>query len=161
MADELRLQLVQLLRGDHAHMSFDEAMRGVPAGAINERAPNVAYTPWHLVEHLRITQWDMLRYIEDPTGHVSPEWPVGYWPSPDATTDEAGFAASVDQFISDRTEMEQVALDAGRDLTAVLTGTPGHTPLRCLFVIGNHNSYHLGEFASLRQVMGSWPADRR
>jgi hypothetical protein len=24
-------------------------------------------------------------------------------------------------------------------------------------IIGNHNSYHLGEFASLRQVMGSWP----
>jgi hypothetical protein len=42
----------------------------------------------------------------------------------------------------------------------VLEGTPGHTPLRCLMLIGNHNSYHIGEFASLRQVMGSWPKGR-
>jgi hypothetical protein len=27
-------------------------------------------------------------------------------------------------------------------------------------IIGNHNSYHLGEFAGLRQVMGSWPEKR-
>jgi hypothetical protein len=33
--------------------------------------------------------------------------------------------------------------------------------LRGLMIIGNHNSYHLGEFASLRQVMGSWPEDRK
>ena len=32
---------------------------------------------------------------------------------------------------------------------------------RGLMIIGNHNSYHLGEFAGLRQVMGSWPEIRR
>ncbi len=56
--------------------------------------------------------------------------------------------------------MEKIALDEQRDLTVVLAGTPGHTPLRGLFIIGNHNSYHLGEFAGMRQVMGSWPRDR-
>ncbi|MEO6349931.1 MAG: DinB family protein [Candidatus Limnocylindrales bacterium] len=160
MPDELRAQLVQLLRGGHAHMSFEDAMLGFPAWAINERAAHMTYTPWHLVEHLRITQWDMLRYIEDPTGHKSPDWPIGYCPSPDAETEEAGFQASVEQFLSDRRAMEAVALDERRDLVAVLEGTPGHTPLRGLQIIGNHNSYHLGEFASLRQVMDSWPPGR-
>ncbi len=47
-------------------MTFDAAVADFPDWAINERAPNVTYTPWHLIEHLRITQWDMLRYIEDP-----------------------------------------------------------------------------------------------
>jgi hypothetical protein len=42
------------------------------------------------------------------------------------------------------------------DLFAVLKGTPGHTVFREMTVVGNHNSYHLGEFASLRQVMASW-----
>jgi hypothetical protein len=28
-------------------------------------------------------------------------------------------------------------------------------------IIGDHNAYHLGEFAILRQVMGSWPPDHR
>ena len=160
MTDELRRQLVQLLRGTQAHMGFDDAVADLPAWAINARGPNVTYTPWHLVEHLRMTQWDMLRYIEDPTGHVSPKWPIGYWPAPDAETDEAGFRASVEGFRADLRAMEAIALDERRDLYAVLEGTPGHTTLRGLMIIGNHNSYHIGEFASLRQVMGSWPADR-
>ena len=157
MNDALRRQLVLLLRGSQAHMTFDEAVADFPASAINDRAPNVTYTPWHLVEHLRLTQVDMLRYIEDPSGYVSPPWPVGYWPAVDAITDIAGFRESVEQFRTDLQAMEALALDERRDLTAVLEGTSGHTPLRCLMIIGNHNSYHLGEFAALRQVMGSWP----
>jgi hypothetical protein len=150
-----------VLRGQNAHMTFDEAVADFPEWAINERAPNVEYTPWHLIEHLRLTQWDSLRYIEDPEGHVSPEWPVGYWPDRDATTDMAGFLASVESFRSDLQAFESIALDESRDLVAVLAGTPGHTPLRSIVIIGGHNSYHVGEFASLRQIMGSWPAGHR
>lgn len=141
-------------------MSFDEAVADFPAWAMNARGPNVTYTPWHILEHLRITQWDILRYIEDPTGHVSPDWPIGYWPAPDAETDEAGFRHTIEAFRADLRALEAIASDEGVDLFAILEGTPGHTCFRELCVIGNHNSYHAGEFASLRQVMGSWPADR-
>jgi hypothetical protein len=158
--DEQRRQLVQLLRGTQAHMSFDDVVADFPAAAINNRAPNVGYTPWHIVEHLRITQWDILRYIEDPTGHVSPDWPVGYWPAPDAETDEQGFRQSVAGFQADLRALERIAADATVDLFAILDGTPGHTVFRELCVVGNHNSYHVGEFASLRQLMGTWPAAR-
>ena len=161
MTDELRNQLVLLLRGGQAHMTFDDAVADLPEWAINERAPNVDYTPWHLIEHLRRTQVDMLRYIEDPVGYESPPWPVGYWPGRTETTDAAGFARSCAEFRADQAAMEVIALDDRRDLTAVLEGTPGHTPLRCLMIIGNHNSYHLGEFGSMRQVMGSWPEGHR
>jgi hypothetical protein len=149
--------LALLLTGDQAHMTFDAAVADFPAWAINQRAPNVGYTPWHIVEHLRITQWDILRYVEDPTGHVSPEWPVGYWPAPEAETDEAGFRQSVEGFQADQRALEAIATDERVDLFAVLEGTPGHTVFRELAVVGNHNSYHVGEFASMRQVMGSWP----
>jgi hypothetical protein len=152
---------VQLLRGTQAHMSFDEAVADFPAWAINARAPNVTYTPWHILEHLRITQWDILRYIEDPTGHVSPDWPIGYWPAPDAETDEAGFRQTIEGFRADLQALEGIASDEAIDLFTVLEGTPGHTVFRELCVIGNHDSYHVGEFSSLRQVMGSWPAGRQ
>ena len=142
-------------------MTFDAAVAEFPAWAINQRAPNVRYTPWHIVEHLRITQWDMLRYIEDPTGHVSPDWPTQYWPDPAAETDEAGFQRSVECFRADVHALASIARDDKVDLFANLVGTPGHTPYRCICIIGNHNSYHVGEFAALRQVMGSWPADHR
>src|SRR4051794_3857506 len=142
MPDELRKQLVLMLRGDQAHMSFDEAVADFPGSAINQRAPNVEYTPWALIEHLRRTQTDMLLYIRDPVGYKSPPWPIGYWPDPSETTDAAGFAKSCEQFVEDRAQMEQIALDEDRDLSAVLEGTPGHTAIRCLMIIGNHNSYH-------------------
>jgi hypothetical protein len=158
---EIRRQLVDLLSGEQAHMTFDEAVAEFPAWAINERAPNVEYTPWHLIEHLRLTQWDMLRYIEDSTGYESPEWPVGYWPAHDAETDEAGFQRSVDEFRKDLRAMQALAEDESFDLFAVLAGTPGHTAYRGICIIGNHNSYHTGEFASLRQVMGSWGPNHR
>ncbi len=160
MSDELRRQLVLLLHGRQAHMTFDDAVADFPAWAINARAPNVAYTPWHIVEHLRLTQWDILRYVEDPRGHVSPDWPAGYWPAPDAETDEVGFRASVEGFRADLAALEAIAGDQSVDLFAVLEGTPGHTVFRELCLVANHNSYHIGEFASLRQVMGSWPAGR-
>jgi hypothetical protein len=142
-------------------MSFDNAVADFPAWAMNARAPNVTYTPWHILEHLRITQWDILRYIEDPTGHDSPDWPIGYWPAPDAETDEAGFRQTVEAFRADLRALEDIAADEAVDLFSVLEGTPGHTVFRELCVIGNHNSYHVGEFASLRQVMGTWPPGHR
>jgi len=161
LSEELRRQLVEALHGRQAHMTFAQAVADFPAWAINQAPPNVTYTPWHIVEHLRITQWDILRYIEDPTGHVSPDWPVGYWPDPAAETDEDGFRQSVEGFGADLRSLEAIALDPRRDVFAVLEGTPGHTIVREMLVVGNHNSYHVGEFASLRQVMGSWPAGHR
>ncbi len=159
--DELRHQLLRLLDGHDAHMTFEDAVAAFPDEAINRRPPNVPYTPWHIVEHLRITQWDILRYVEDPTGHVSPDWPVGYWPAPEAETDEVGFASSVAGFRTDLEALTAIAHDHERDLFAMLEGTPGHTIFRELCLVGNHNSYHVGEFASLRQVMGSWPPGSR
>jgi hypothetical protein len=153
----MRRQLALLLTGDQAHMTFDAAVADFPDWAINRRAPNVTYTPWHLVEHLRITQWDSLRYIQDPTGHVSPDWPTQYWPDPAARTDTAGFRQSCAGFLADLHEMQALALDESVDLFAVLEGTPGHTAFRSIALIGNHNSYHVGEFAAMRQVMASWP----
>jgi DinB family protein len=159
--EALREQLASLLHGDEAHMSFEDAVAAFPAEAMNERAPNVTYTPWHILEHLRITQWDILEYMRDPRGHRSPDWPVGYWPARDATTTPEGFKRTVEGFIADRAAVEAIVRDLATDLLAVLPGTPGHTVLREVTILGNHNSYHVGEFAALRQVMGSWPARRR
>jgi hypothetical protein len=78
----LRAQLADSLGGRGAHMSFDQAVKGIPQKLIGARVPGLAHSPWQLVSHLRITQWDILEFSRDP-GHESPQWPQGYWP-PDA-----------------------------------------------------------------------------
>jgi hypothetical protein len=141
-------------------MTFDDAVADFPDRAMNLRPPNVGYTPWHLLEHLRITQWDILEYVRDPVGHVSPEWPLGYWPAAEATATRERFQATITAFRADQGALRALAADPEKDLLAVLPGTPGHSVLREIRVIADHNAYHIGEFAILRQVMGTWPADR-
>ena len=157
--DDLRAQLLALLEGHGARMSFDDAVAAFPAEAINAFPPNVSYTPWQLLEHLRITQWDILDYIVNPA-YVELRWPDEYWPAPDATATAEQFAATVDGFRTDNAALRALVADPRTDLLAVIPNTPGHTILREVRVIGDHNAYHIGEFAILRQVMGTWPADR-
>jgi hypothetical protein len=155
-SDQLRHQLARLLEGVGAHMPFEEAVADFPDEAINARPPNVPYTPWHIVEHLRITQWDILEYVRNPA-HVSPRWPDDYWPAREATASPAHFAESVAGFLADRAALREMVLDPEVDLLAPIPHTPGHTLLREVRIAGDHNAYHIGEFAVLRQVMRTWP----
>ena len=151
----LRDQLVQLLRGRNAHLSFGDAVKSFPLEFINAKPPNVPYTPWHLVEHLRLAQWDILEFARDPD-HVSPEWPNGYWPQVEAETDESGWKESIDSFSADLMALEGITTDLEIDLLAEIPHAPGYTYLREILLVADHNAYHIGEFAILRQVMGTW-----
>ena len=154
----IRNQLIRLLDGVDARMSFDEAVADFPDGAMNEKAPNVAYTPWHIIEHVRRTQADILEYVisED---YAEKTWPDEFWPARDATATRADWDETIRGFKADLEALKALVRDPERDLTAVIPNTPGHTLLREVRIVGDHNAYHIGEFAILRQVMGSWPPD--
>jgi hypothetical protein len=154
--DASRSQTVALLDGRGAHMTFEEAVADFPEDAINARPPNMTYTPWHLVEHLRRTQRDMLDYVRG-ADYPRLDWPGDYWPASEARGTREEWDASVAAFIADRDAFAAIVADAGCDLDAPIAWTPGHTVLRCVRIIGNHNSYHVGELAILRQVSGWWP----
>jgi hypothetical protein len=156
-SDALRRQLTALLDGVGAHMPFEEAVADFPDEAMNRRPPNVDYTPWHLLEHLRLTQLDILVYVTDPD-YAEKVWPVDYWPAADATATRETFDATVRDFLADRAALRALVTDPARDPFAVIPGTPGHTLLREIRIDADHNAYHIGEFAILRQVMGTWPA---
>lgn len=157
--DIVREQALALIDGLGAHMPFDAAVADFPDDAINRRPPNVPYTPWHLLEHIRIAQRDILDYIRD-RAYLAPTWPEEYWPANDATATPEQFARTVEGFISDRTALRALVADPATDLLAEIPDTPGHTILREVRLVGDHNAYHVGEFAILRQVMGTWPAGR-
>ncbi len=157
--DILRTELIALIDGHGAHMPFDAAVADFPTDAINRFPPNVPYTPWHLIEHLRITQADILDYIRN-RAYLAPDWPEAYWPARDATATPEQFAQTIEGFKSDRAALRDLVADPSTDLQAIIPNTPGHTILREIRVVGDHNAYHVGEFAILRQVMGTWPRDR-
>ncbi len=153
----LRTHVLALLDGGQAHMTFDDVVANFPMTLINTNPPNVAYTPWHVIEHLRITQFDILEYVRNPS-YVSPDWPVGYWPERGAKTDAAGWQRTIDQFNADLHALRELVADPQTDLLAVIPhGYGGHTILREALLVADHNAYHIGELGILRQVMNAWP----
>lgn len=155
----VRKQLLFLLDGGGAHMSFDEAVADFPLDHINARPVNVPYTFWHLLEHLRITQWDILEFVRNPA-HVSPEWPAGYWPPVDAQADVAQWQQTLDSFRTDLHALRQMVEESSTDFYGDLPHAAGYNILREILLVADHNAYHIGELAILRQVMGLWSPER-
>ena len=74
---QLQDHLVGMLRGGNAHMPFAEAVAEFPEAQINTKPPRVDYTFWHLLEHLRLTQADILDYLTN-ADYEAPRWPQDY-----------------------------------------------------------------------------------
>ena len=79
----LREHLLYLLRGGGAHLDFEKAIAGLPPELRGAKPDGVPHTPWRLLEHLRLAQWDILEFSRNPR-HVSLPFPEGYWPRGEA-----------------------------------------------------------------------------
>lgn len=143
---------------ESAHMSLDEAVADFPTAHINTKPPNLSYSFWHILEHIRIAQQDLLEYVQNAK-HVSPGWPEGYWPA--ATTDAAGWKRTIAAIKADLRRMDRLLADPAVDIFAPVPFADNKSVLRCAFLVLDHNAYHLGELAILRQVLQLWPKNRR
>jgi len=154
MSDQpLREHVLYLLRGGGAHLSFDEAIADLPAEFRGRKPAGVPHTPWRLLEHMRIAQWDILEFSRNPQ-HVSPEFPNGYWPDGDAPPTANAWDESVAAFRADLTAMQDLVADPRSDLFAPIPGGTGQTLLREALLLADHNAYHLGQLVVVRQGLG-------
>jgi hypothetical protein len=156
--DPLRAHLLELLRGGHGHLTFDAAIADLPAELRGGRPSGLPHTPWRLVEHMRIAQWDILRFSTDP-GHISPKFPEGYWPEGDAPPDPGAWDRSVAAFRADLKAMMDLVSNPATDLFATIPHGQGQTILREAMLIADHNAYHLGQLVTIRRLLGSWHED--
>ncbi len=152
----VRDELLFLLRGGHAHMPFAAAVADFSPEHYNTCPPNVPYTPWHLLEHLRITQADILEFIRNPRYEYL-NWPDDYWPARDAQADAAAWQRTIAGWQADNQALQAIVADPATDLYTPLAHGEGQNILREILVVSDHNAYHIGEFAIQRQVMSTWP----
>ena len=156
----LRRELLALLEGGSAHMSFDEAIADFPVEHINSKPPKTPYSYWHFVEHIRIVQWDILEFIRNPR-HVSPRYPEGYRPRPEETTTEKGWWQSIAGVRSDLEALKGIVTDPATDFFAPIPHAWDYTILREINLAADHNAYHIGELAIMRQIMDIWPTGNK
>jgi hypothetical protein len=154
----LREELLSLLRGGNAHRGFEEVVTGLPPELRGARPPDQPFTPWRLLEHMRISLRDILDFSRDPA-YDSPPWPEGYWPPDDAPPDGSAWEASVAAIGTDLRALEDLVADPAIDLAARIPHGTGQTYLREVLVAADHLAYHLGQFVLLRRLLGAWPEE--
>jgi hypothetical protein len=152
---QLREHILFLLRGGGAHTDFDMAIAGLSPQLRGQKPPGVPHTPWRLVEHMRIAQWDILEFSRR-ADHVSPQFPDGYWPEGDAPPDDGAWERSVEGFRGDLAALQQLIADPAIDLLVPFPHGDGQTLLREALLAADHNAYHLGQFIVVRRALGAW-----
>jgi hypothetical protein len=151
----LRQHLQELLAGGSAHATFDATIKGLSPNLRGAKPANFPHSPWMLLEHMRLAQWDILEFSRNPK-HVSPAWPVGYWPKAPAPPNASAWNKSLQQFRRDLNAMQKLVANRKTDLFARIPWGTGQTILREALLVADHNAYHLGQLLDVRRLLGAW-----
>lgn len=151
----IRENIKNLLKGGQAHMTLKEAVQDFPVGEINTTFTNGTYSAWHLLEHIMRTQRDILNFIISPN-YIELEWPKDYWPSTEEKATTTRWDKTLNEFFTNLKTLEELVMDRKVDLSKKVPNGDGQTYIREFLLVADHNSYHLGEFAIMRQVMNTW-----
>jgi hypothetical protein len=151
----LRKHLLDLLAGGGAHAKFDDVIKGLPPKLRGEKPAKFPHSPWMLLEHLRLAQWDILEFSRNRK-HVSPPWPAGYWPKKPAPANAAAWNKSIQQFRRDLKAMQHLVANPKTDLFARIPWGDGQTILREALLVADHHAYHLAQLLDVRRLLGTW-----
>ena len=146
---QLREHVLELLEGKSAHIDVESALKGFPTEKINTRIEKSPHTAWELLEHLRIAQWDILDFSQNPN-YKEMRWPDDFWPKGEGKANT--WKISVKQVFDDLQSMRDLISDKKTDLYAKIPWGDGQTVLREALLVADHNAYHIGQLVLLRRI---------
>jgi hypothetical protein len=155
--DPLRQQLTRLLDWRDAHANFDHAVADLAPEHRGVAPPGLPYSAWQLVEHIRLTQADILAFCVHPD-YQEGTWPDDYWPATPAPPDERAWAASIAGYHRDLTQLQELIGNAMCDPFAKVPAGSGQTFLREFLLVADHTAYHVGQLVAVRRLLGDWAA---
>ena len=153
----LREHLRKLLDWEDAHVDFDAAVAGIAPDRRGSAPAGIPFSPWQLLEHLRITQQDILDFCVN-AAYRERAWPKEYWPDSPVPPNASAWDESVEQYRRDREGLKRLAADPSVDLFATIPHGNGQTYLREILLVADHNAYHVGQLILVRRALGIWPA---
>ncbi|MEJ2051557.1 MAG: DinB family protein [Calditrichota bacterium] len=151
----LRERLLYVLEGKGAHVSFEDAIADFPEDYRGKKFPGLPYTAWQLLEHMRLSQWDILDFSRNPK-YMSQNWPDDYWPKDEEPPDKNAWDNSIKLFLRDRKDMQSLVQNPSINLYTKIPHGSGQNILREALLVADHNAYHLGEMVLLRKIFGIW-----
>jgi hypothetical protein len=151
----LRENLIELLHGGSAHVSFEKALADINSELRNFRPEPNIHSIYEELEHMRIAQEDIIRYtIEE--GWESPAWPDQYWPDNNDHMTSEIWESTHKRFFKDLDRVVDLVHNKSIELTSEIPHGEGRTYLREILLIADHNAYHIGKIIDIRKMLGDW-----
>jgi len=151
----LRKTIARALEWQDAHAGFESAVEGLAPDLRGRTPEGVPYSPWQLVEHIRITQADILEFCQ-AKNYKEKDWPKDYWPPSAEPPSKKAWDESVAAVTRDRATLAALTLAAKIDLDARVPNGDGQTYLREVLLVLDHTAYHVGELIVVRRLLGAW-----
>jgi uncharacterized damage-inducible protein DinB len=152
--------LRELFRGKRAHADSVACVEGLTVELASRHVDGFPHSIWQLVFHMNYWMDYELKRIRGER----PAYPVhadGSWPSTSAPANEAewlqvsaDFHALIDE-LSALTKSPD--LDRGVENMHASQGSRIYSVSDVLWQTMTHNSYHIGQIAMLRRMLGAWP----
>jgi uncharacterized damage-inducible protein DinB len=139
------------LSGEGSHAGTRDVFSGLDWRSAGSRPRGAPHSVYQLLKHMCYWQDWVVAWLEGRNPavprHASGSWRAGTGPS-----GPREWSAAVRQFRQGLRQLERGCRGAG------LSSERGRkSRLEMLHTIGAHNSYHAGQVAFLRQLLGKWP----
>lgn len=156
MTAAVREHVAKLLEWEDAHANFSSAVAGLPEALRGKQPAGLPYSPWQLLEHLRITQHDILDFCVNPK-YEELSWPKDYWPASAEPPGQSAWEEGIRAFERDRAALQRLSRNPAVNLESTIPHGQGQTYLRELLLAADHAAYHIGELIVVRRLLGAWP----
>jgi uncharacterized damage-inducible protein DinB len=156
-AKDWRAIVASSLDWEQAHATLENAVKGLAPSLQGVRPAGYPHSAWELLEHIRITQHDLLDFCQNPGYEEKLAWPGDYWPPTPEPPTAATWEQTIADYRRDREALARFTNDSKLDLTEKIPHGTGQTYLRTILVAVDHASYHVGQIVSVRRLLGAWP----
>ena len=139
------------LSGEDAHVENASVLDGLQWKLAGKRLDDVPHSVFQLVNHMIYWQEWVAKWLDGKKPRA-PKHAAGSWPGKVSPLSQKEWERTVRRFRNSIVE-----LDRRSNQSDLLTKHGKWTHLEMLHIIGSHTSYHVGQVALMRQLLGSWP----
>ncbi len=154
MIDVARATLKQGLVAFHIHSPPKKVLKDIIPDIAAKRMNSLTHTIWELLNHLVFWQDITIDAVEEKEVDWSRS-KTENWPEPIDTIAQEELDALSKRFLSGIERMSSLVDEV--DLSSGMPSWPQGTKHWAFQMIAQHNSYHLGQIVTIRQMIGDWP----
>jgi len=154
MTEFLSTALKQGLIAFHIHPSPENSLKGLTPEIVTTRVNGSPHSIWDLLHHVLFWQDITIEALEDK----DVDWErskTENWPNPTDEVDISKLDDYINRFLSGIKRISD--LTENIDLSSAMVSWPQATKMWAILMIAQHNSYHIGQIVTIRQLLSHWP----